>query len=128
AKGDTSGAGSDISTPYNIAADYGRTTFDVRNRAFIAGSISLPRYIQFSPFVIAQSGSPFNITVGQDLNGDTFLNDRPYRVSGAAPTGSVVKTIGCGTFATPGSGPAPAGSSIAPINDCTGPGLFTFNF
>lgn len=129
AKGDTSGAGSDISTPYNIAADYGRTSFDVRNRAFIAGSISLPRYIQFSPFVIAQSGSPYNITVGQDVNGDTFFNDRPYKLTGAAPNGSVVKTInGCGTFAAPGSGPAPAGSAIAPINDCTGPGLFTFNF
>ncbi len=129
AKGDTSGAGSEISTPYNIAADYGRTTFDVRNRAFIAGSISLPKYIQFSPFVIAQSGNPYNITVGQDVNGDTFFNDRPYKVTGIAQNGNSVKTIpGCGTFATFGSSPAPAGSSTTPINDCTGPGLFTFNF
>ncbi|HSU19423.1 MAG TPA: carboxypeptidase-like regulatory domain-containing protein, partial [Acidobacteriaceae bacterium] len=52
AKGDTSGAGSDISTPYNIAADYGRTSFDTRNRLFLAGSISLPMFIQFSPFMI----------------------------------------------------------------------------
>jgi hypothetical protein len=127
AKGDTSGAGSEISTPYNIAADYGRTNFDVRNRAFIAGSISLPKYIQFSPFVIAQSGNPYNVTVGQDENGDTFFNDRPYRVTGVSPNGSTVKTInGCGTFATLGSGET-AGSPIAPINACTGPGLFTFN-
>jgi hypothetical protein len=127
AKGDTSGAGSDISTPYNIAADYGRTTFDVRNRVFIAGSVSLPKFIQFSPFMIAQSGNPYNVTVGQDVNGDTFFNDRPYKVTGVAPNGQTVKTInGCGTFAAPGS--QPAGSPIAPINDCTGPGLFTFNF
>jgi hypothetical protein len=127
AKGDTSGAGSEISTPYDIAADYGRTSFEVRNRAFIAGSISLPRYIQLSPFVIAQSGNPYNVTVGQDENGDTFFNDRPYRVTGVSPNASTVKTInGCGTFATLGSGET-AGFPVAPINACTGPGLFTFN-
>jgi hypothetical protein len=127
AKGDTSGAGADISTPYNIAADYGRTTFDVRNRVFLAGSVSLPKFIQFSPFMIAQSGNPYNVTIGEDVNGDTFFNDRPYKVTGVAPNGQTVKTInGCGTFAAPGS--QPAGSPIAPINDCTGPGLFTLNF
>ncbi len=127
AKGDTSGAGSDISTPYNIAADYGRTSFDVRNRVFLAGSVTFPKFIQFSPFMIAQSGNPYNVTVGEDVNGDTFFNDRPYKVTGVAQNGQTIKTInGCGTFAAPGS--QPAGSPIAPINDCTGPGLFTFNF
>ncbi len=127
AKGDTSGNGGAISTPYNIAADYGRTSFDTRNRVFLAGSISLPKFIQFSPFMIAQSGSPYNVTVGEDVNGDTFFNDRPYRVTGVAANGQTVKTInGCGTFAAPGS--QPAGSQIAPINACTAPGLFTFNF
>ena len=126
AKGNTSGNGSDISTPYDINADYGRTSFDVRNRAFIAGSISFPRFIQFSPFIIAQSGNPYNIVSGFDLNGDTFYNDRPYKVTGVTPDGQHVKTIpGCGTFAQPGY--EPAGSPIAPINDCTGPALFTFN-
>jgi hypothetical protein len=126
AKGDTSGAGAAISTPYDIAADYGRTTFDVRNRAFIAGSISFPKYIQLSPFMIAQSGNPYNITAGPDLNGDTFFNDRPYRVTGVPSNGGSVKTIpGCGTFAQPSSQPT---GSPAPINACTGPALFTFNF
>jgi Carboxypeptidase regulatory-like domain len=127
AKGNTSGNGSDISTPYDINADYGRTTFDVRNRAFIAGSISLPKFIQLSPFIIAQSGNPYNIVSGYDLNGDTFFNDRPYKVTGVTPDGQNVKAIpGCGTFAQPGY--EPANSPIAPINDCTGPSLFTFNF
>ena len=128
AKGDTSGAGAFITTPYNIAADYGRTTFDVRNRAFIAGSVTLPHYIQFSPFMIAQSGNPYNITTGLDNNGDTIFNDRPLRVTGLGPNGSTIKTInGCGTFAQPGT-PGTSGSPTAPINDCTGPSLFTFNF
>ena len=127
AKGDTSGAGSFITTPYDIAADYGRTTFEVRNRAFLAGSVSFPHFIQFSPFIIAQSGNPYNITTGKDNNGDTIFNDRPYKVTGVAPDGQNIKTIaGCGTFAQPGY--QPIGSPIAPINDCTGPSLFTFNF
>lgn len=126
AKGDTSGAGSTLSTPYNLAADYGRTSFDTRNRYFLAGSISLPYFIQLSPFMNGQSGSPYNVTVGNDLNHDTFYNDRPYVVPAgtAAPTGVTVKTIACGTFA---SAPIVAGAPVAPINACTGPSLFTFN-
>jgi hypothetical protein len=125
AHGDTSGAGADLSTPGNIAADYGRTSFAVKNRVFLAGSISLPKYIQLSPFMIAQSGDPYNVTTGSDNNGDTFFNDRPDLVKGVAANGSTIKSIpGCGTFAQPG---VVAGAPIAPINDCTGPAQFTFN-
>jgi Carboxypeptidase regulatory-like domain len=125
AHGDTSGAGADITTPGNIAADYGRTTFDVKSRLFLAGSISLPRFIQFSPFMIQQSGTPYNITTGSDNNFDTFFNSRPDLVTGVAANGSTIKTIpGCGTFAQPG---LVAGASVVPINSCTGPSLFTFN-
>jgi uncharacterized membrane protein YgcG len=133
AHGDTSGAGSPITTPGNIAADYGRTSFDVRNRLFMAGSITLPLFIQLSPFMIAQSGNPLNVTTGNDNNNDTFYNDRPYLV----PQGTVkpispgtvspVQSIaGCGTFAQPGF--QPTGSKIVPINYCNGPTLFTLNF
>jgi hypothetical protein len=126
AHGDTSGAGADITTPGNIAADYGRTTFDVKSRIFLAGSISLPRYIQFSPFMIQQSGAPYNITTGLDNNFDTYFNSRPDLVTGlATANGSTIKTIpGCGTFAQPG---LVAGASVVPINYCTGPSEFTFN-
>jgi hypothetical protein len=125
AHGDTSGAGADISTPGNIAADYGRTAFDVKSRVFLAGSITLPKYIQLSPFLIAQSGNPYNVTTGSDDNGDTFFNDRPDLVKGVAANGSTIKSIaGCGTFAQPG---VVAGAPVAPINDCTGPAQFAFN-
>jgi hypothetical protein len=125
AHGDTSGAGADITTPGNIAADYGRTTFDVKSRIFLAGSITLPKFIQFSPFMIEQSGTPYNITTGSDNNFDTFFNSRPDLVTGVAANGSTIKTIaGCGTFAQPG---IVADAPVAPINDCTGPSLFTFN-
>jgi hypothetical protein len=126
AHGDTSGAGADITTPGNIAADYGRTTFDVKSRLFLAGSITLPKFIQLSPFMIQQSGSPYNITTGLDNNFDTYFNSRPDLVTGSATAnGSTIKTIpGCGTFAQPG---LVAGASVVPINYCTGPSEFTFN-
>ncbi|HEV2578285.1 MAG TPA: carboxypeptidase-like regulatory domain-containing protein [Acidobacteriaceae bacterium] len=127
AHGDTSGGF--VTTPFNIKADYGRTTFDVRNRFFVAGSITLPHYIQFSPFMIGQSGTPFNITTGTDNNNDSILNDRPYLANGATPNGRTIESIpGCGTFAQPGTPGLPANSSIVPINYCTGPSLFTLNF
>jgi hypothetical protein len=124
AHGDTSGG--DITTPGNIAADYGRTTFDVKSRIFLAGSITLPKYIQLSPFMIEQTGSPYNITTGSDNNFDTFFNSRPDLVTGlATANGSTIKTIpGCGTFAQPG---VVAGAPVVPINYCTGPSEFTFN-
>lgn len=128
AKGNTSGQGGPISTPYDINADYGRTGFDVRSRFFLAGSLTLPHFIQISPFVNAQSGSPYNITVGNDVNRDTFFNDRPYLANGLTPNaaGTIKSISGCGTFAT--AEVAPAGSPLAPINACTGPSLFTLNF
>jgi hypothetical protein len=126
--GDTSGNGSFITTPGNIAADYGRTGFDVRQRLFVGGSVTLPKFVQFSPFMIGQSGNPYNVTTGADNNGDNVYNDRPLLVSSALANGTTVKTIaGCGTFAQPGTA-GTAGASTAPINYCTGPALFTFNF
>ena len=124
AHGDTSGG--DITTPGNIAADYGRTTFDVKSRIFLAGSITLPKYVQLSPFMIQQTGTPYNITTGSDNNFDTFFNSRPDLVTGlAAANGNTIKTIpGCGTFAQPG---VVANAPVVPINYCTGPTEFTFN-
>jgi hypothetical protein len=126
AHGDTSGNGGFITTPGNIAADYGKTGFDVKSRIFMAGSITLPHYILISPFMIGQTGNPYNVTLGSDTNGDTIFNDRPLLVP-ASTTGA--KTIaGCGSFVSPAAGTAPAGSPVVPINACTGPGLFTLNF
>src|SRR5215471_9196589 len=78
ANSDTAGAGSLPSNPgAGITADYGRAAFDVRNRAFFIGTISLPHGFRVSPFLVANSGAPFNITTGNDLNGDSIFNDRP---------------------------------------------------
>jgi hypothetical protein len=130
ANGDTSGVSSFPSNSYNISADYGRASFGIRNRVFLGGSFSLPFSFRLSPFIVASSGSPFNITTRNDLNDDSIFNDRPGLVSTATcPTSATLtptSNIYCtplGTFdATP-----TAGEKIAPINYGTGPSHTTVN-
>ncbi len=127
AKSDNSGSGGFASVPGNLGADYGRASFDTRNRVFVFGNIPLPHLISVSPFLVANSGTPYNITSGLDVYNDNIFNNRAVVVpTGTAGVGNqFVKTIaGCGTFATPGT----AGNfTPAPINACTGPANFTLN-
>jgi hypothetical protein len=123
AHSNTSGVSSFPSDSYDIALDYGRAAFDVRNRLFLGGSFSLPKGFRLSPFMMANSGSPFNITTGYDNNGDSIYNDRPaYAAAGA--TGSYIVKTKWGTFDTDPQ----AGDKIIPINLGTGPGMFSMNF
>jgi hypothetical protein len=77
AKSDTSGATYFPSEQTNPGADYGRASFDVSSRFLLGGNYQAPFGISLSPFMVVDSGSPFNITIGQDLNGDNQFNDRP---------------------------------------------------
>jgi len=118
-----------IMNPYDIQQNYGRAGFDVRNRLVIIGNWNLPHRISLSPFVVASSGSPFNITVAQDLFGTGALdNARPALAAAgatcstpAAPTPVVCTALG--NFNTL---PASA-QSIIPPNGYDNPGQFTFN-
>ena len=122
AASDTSGPSSFPSNSYDIREDYGRAAFDVRNRLFLGGTIALRSGFRLSPFLIASSGTPYNITVAQDLNGDSILNDRPAFASGLSDPANVVVTK-YGSFDT-----VPvSGETLVPINDLTGPGHFTMN-
>jgi len=74
----TDGSGGSIaSNSLNLGQDYGRAAFVSRNQLFLIGNYVGPWAIRFNPFVIAQSGKPFDITSNVDVNGDSFLNDRP---------------------------------------------------
>ncbi|WP_263377891.1 TonB-dependent receptor [Granulicella paludicola] len=95
AKSDTSGASYFGSNPTNLSADYGRASFDVRNRFLIGGNYIAPFGISLSPFLVTNSGSPFNITIGNDLNGDNQYNDRP---SYATATSTDTIATSYGTF------------------------------
>ena len=109
-----------VSNSYDPMQDYGRAAFDVRNRAFIGGTITLPYALRLSPFILADSGTPFNIIVGQDLNGDSIFNDRPGLATTPGP-GRVVTPYGIFSLV-----PQP-GQPLVPINYGNGPALFTLN-
>jgi hypothetical protein len=123
ANSDTSGPTYVPSNPLDPALDYGRAAFDYRNRVFMGGTVGLPKGFRLSPFLIAGSGPPFNITTGDDLFGDAQFNARPAPAScSAAGTANVVQTkFGCFNVA-----PAP-GEALIPVNDATGPARFVLN-
>lgn len=77
ARSDTDGADTFPASSYNLAAEYSRAGFDVRHRLMLGGTLTGPLGTMFNPFVVMHSGDPFNIVVGQDLNGDSIFNDRP---------------------------------------------------
>jgi hypothetical protein len=69
--------GGTASNSYDIKQDYGRASWASRNMLFLMGTYTGRWGISYNPFLIAQSGRPFNIVTGNDLTGDNFLNDRP---------------------------------------------------
>ncbi|MGH9566095.1 MAG: hypothetical protein ACRD4I_08940, partial [Candidatus Angelobacter sp.] len=123
ANSDTSGAGDFPSNPLlGIAADYGRAAFDVRNRAFFGGSIALPRGFRVSPFMVFNTGAPFDITTGTDLNQDAIFNDRPAFASSATLPDNLRST----SFGDFDVAPGPNEPRV-PINFGDSPSHFTLN-
>jgi len=121
ANSDTSSAGNFPSDPYNLRLDYGRASFAIRDRVFMGGTFALPRGFRLSPFMIFNSGSPYNVTVGQeDYAGDLQFNVRP--AFAANVTGSCLSPTAACHYATPTSP-----YSQIPINYLTGPSQFTLN-
>lgn len=118
---DTGGAGSFPSNQYDLRQDWGRASNDIRSRLFLGGWLNLWKGFGANPFLVYQSSSPFNIVVGQDLNGDTQFNDRPAFATDLTRA-SVVHTP-WGVFDTQ---PMP-GQTIIPINYGNGPGVFVLN-
>jgi len=123
ANSDVSGAGNFPSDQYDLSLDYGRASFAIRDRVFFGGTIGLPRGFRLSPFMVFNSGSPYNVTVGQDLADDLQFNVRPE--FGSFPTGMC-------PFPTPAACSRYTYSTTQaytqiPINYLTGPSQFTLN-
>jgi len=116
------GAGSFPSINNDISLDYGRSAFDIRHRFFFGGTIGLPYAFRLSPIMMASSGTPYNVTTGQDLNGDSIFNDRP---SFAGPN-SVPANVLTNRFGSFDVVPQP-GDPRVPVNYLTGPGRFSLN-
>ena len=71
--------------------------------------------------MVVNSGAPFNITTGTDLNGDSIFNDRPAFATGASSVDPASPQL-----ADFNANPGPNDPRI-PINFGQSPGQFTFN-
>lgn len=77
AKSDTDGANSFPVNQFDLSGEYGRSALDKLQTFVLNASFRAPLGIRLSPLIIAVSGRPFNITLGQDLNGDGLFTERP---------------------------------------------------
>jgi hypothetical protein len=121
-KSDTDGANTFPANSYDLSGEYGRSAQDVRHRFVMGGSISIPWWqVNLSPFIIASSGRPFNITTGRDTNGDNLFTERP-----AFATDLTRPSVRLTRFGAFDIDPLP-GQEIIPRNYGEGPGFFAVN-
>lgn len=117
----TLGVGTFPANPYSMAGEYGPASTDLRHQVTIGGSIATKWGLRFSPLFIADSGAPFNITIGHDLYGNTLFNGRPSIATDPNRPGLVATNYG---LLDPNPGP---GEPLLPRNYGRGPGIVMLN-
>jgi hypothetical protein len=121
AMSNTDGLSTFPANPYNFTGEYGPAATDVRNRVTAGGSINMRWNIRLSPFVILQSGPPFNITTGSDIFGTTIFNARPGIATDPNKPGLIETQYG---LLDPNPTPD---EKLLPRNFGRGPGLISVN-
>ncbi len=126
AHSDTDGLGTEPAIPYNIAADWGRSALDVEQNFFLGGSIAAPWGLRFSPFMVAHSGVPFNVTTGTDLYLTGAAN--PTARPGVTSTAQLYYGVPVLSGYNPDPiVPEPGTSNMIERNAGTGPGFLGLN-
>jgi hypothetical protein len=115
------GVGTFPANPYSMAGEYGPASTDIHHQVTFGGLIAAKWGLRFSPLLIADSGPPFNITVGRDVYGDTLFNGRPAVATGPIRPGVVLTQYG---FLD--ANPIP-GETILTRNYGRGPGIVMVN-
>ncbi len=121
ARSNTDSLGTLPANPYNYSGEYGPASTDVHHRVFIGGSVNTKWNVRLSPFVVLQSGPPYDITAGHDLFGDTLFNGRPGIATDPNKPG-VIET----QYGLLDPNPTPD-EKLLPRNFGRGPGSFTVN-
>ena len=121
AKSNTEGLGTFRANPYSDVGEYGPASTDVHQRVSFGGTL-IPKYgVRLSPLLTMESGTPFDITAGRDLYGDTLFNGRPGFAANASKAGVVQTAYGL-------LDPSPAPDErLVPRNYGRGPGAILFN-
>ncbi|MBV8550309.1 MAG: carboxypeptidase regulatory-like domain-containing protein [Acidobacteriaceae bacterium] len=124
AHSNTDGVAAMPADPYDFAADWGRAALSIEQNFFFGGSLAGPHGFRLSPFLVAHSGIPYNVTTGTDL----YLQGQPD--STARP--SVVNFTTA--YNTPFGYlnpvplvPVPGSSNIIERNAAIGPGYVGLN-
>jgi hypothetical protein len=107
--------------PYDFSGEWGRSNFDIRHFFYAGGSYPAPFGFSLNTFIVANSGTPFNITTGRDTNGDTFFTERPAFATDLSKPGVVVTPLGAFD-----PNPTP-GQAVIPRNFAQGPSFFSVN-
>src|SRR5262245_3509205 len=121
AMSDTDGVGTFPAKPYDFTGEYGAAATDIRHRFSLNGSFNTKWNVRLSPFVIVDSGPPFDITVGRDLYGTTLFNGRPGIPNDPNKPG-LIRT----SFGLLDPNPTPDQSALS-RNHGRGPGSVTVN-
>ncbi len=124
---DTDGQGGQVfpMNSYDLTGEFGRSSFDIRHRFTVFGTINLPWWkVVLNPFVVANTGPGFNITTGEDRNLDRQYNERPSFA--AANANCDAPNIRCTRFGNFNLTPLP-GEKIVPRNYGQAPGSFVVN-
>ncbi|MGB6855674.1 MAG: TonB-dependent receptor, partial [Terracidiphilus sp.] len=116
------GGGSNPSNSYNLRQDYGRAAFIRPQFLFLMGNYTGPWALTFNPFLVFQSGRPYNVTSPYDLTGDDFFNDRPSLAATSDPANDVVQTNFGALNVVPQNGENPI-----PISIGSGPSSVALN-
>jgi hypothetical protein len=112
----TDGAGTFPASQYDLATEYSRAGFDIRHNSNLTGSIVGPWGIRFSPLIQTESGRPYNITTGTDLNGDGLYTDRPAFALSPSLSGVVATPYGyLDTIPRPGEKIIPRNLGVGPF-------------
>jgi hypothetical protein len=112
--------------PYNLRAEWGPSSYaDIRQRFVVGTSIPLPLQITLNPFIVLQTGAPYNITTGLDPNEDGIFAARPELLTGVSAGNcsgaTLVYTASFGCFNVN----PPAGAATIERNYGRGPGAAT---
>jgi hypothetical protein len=116
--GGTSGSPFD---PYDFSHEFSRNPNVAKHFFYGGGYYQTKNGLSINMFMIATSGTPFNITTGRDTNGDTFFSERPAFATDLTKPGVIVTPYGALD-----PNPVP-GQTIIPRNFGNGPHFASVN-
>jgi len=119
--------------PYNFAQDWGTSNLNRRSNLTILGNVQGPFKISIAPNIVAHSGAPYDVTVGQDIYGDNGTARAMFAPSGAACGAGGVVCTPLGNFSTNYQGILNSAAitavppNLVPRNYLTMPGTYSIN-